>query len=176
MTRFIKNNIYIISGLLFGTLIIPLGYWTELGKGLVVFTNSLIGISAAITAWWAYKTFAFKERIDEHKKIYEGLKNAELAYKNRFGSHYNLIKILLSNATTSEDRLVYEQQLRFIELEHKTSEDFLNDLFYSPFVSDDLNIQLLLLIRTKEFKNNLEVQDAFHKVKLIHKNSFILKT
>src|SRR3989344_2179236 len=119
---------YPVLTLVLGIAIIPLGAWSQLAKGFLIFTDSLIGLSAAFTAWWAYKTFAFKEQIDH------------------------------------------------IEREYREAEYFLNDLFFSPFVSKNFKAQLLLLIRAKEFSNATEVQNAFFKIKILHQEEFIIKT
>lgn len=171
----IKHKYKLLS-LVLGILIIPFGYWTELGRGFVFFTNSLIGLSAAFTAWWAYDTFAYKERINEYKSIYAGLKNAEAVYIKRYGAHYNLINTLISaNAHNPDIRAEYIEQLSSIEREHKIAEDFLNDLFFSPFVTDNFNIRLMLLIRVKDFSCSGDVQKAFFEIKSLHRKEFIIK-
>src|SRR3989344_640885 len=169
---------YPVLTLVLGIAIIPLGAWSQLAKGFLIFTDSLIGLSAAFTAWWAYKTFAFKERINEYKNVYEGLKKAETAYLEKYGETLRLLNTLSEiNVASSPDVIAnYKEQIDHIEREYREAEYFLNDLFFSPFVSKNFKAQLLLLIRAKEFSNATEVQNAFFKIKILHQEEFIIKT
>jgi hypothetical protein len=155
----------------------PLFFWPWFAEGFLNITNSFVGLSAVFTAWWAYNTFAFKERIKEYKNIYDGLKKAEFAYLEKYGAHLSLLNTLFeihsSNPVIADS---YREQINRIELEYKEAEDFLNDLFFSPFVSKNFKAQLLLLIRVKQFSNTIEIQNAFFKIKVLNHEEFIIKT
>jgi hypothetical protein len=173
----LHKNIFPITAFILGCSVMPLFFWSWFAEGFLNVTNSLVGLSAVFTAWWAYRTFAFKERINEYKNIYEGLKNAESAYSEKYGAYFRLLDTLSKVDISTPDQIAdYKNQMNYIEMKYKQAEDFLNDLFFSPFVSNNFKAQLLLLIRTKQFSDASEVQDAFFKIKVLHQEEFIIKT
>ena len=150
-----------------GTLLFPAGYWQGFGDGVTVLSELLLGLSAAFTAWWAYKTFAFNEKLKARNEIYERLKECESAFSKRYGAEYNLLQTLLTESVgTDIVRDGYIKQMSEIEIQHKFASDYLNDLFYNPFLTTDFNVKLLLEVRVKDFKDVSEVQKNFHDIKL----------
>jgi hypothetical protein len=173
----LAKDVYPVLAFALGCLVAPLFFCPWFAEGFLNITNSLVGLSAAFTAWWAYRTFAFKEKIKEYKNIYEGLKMAESAYLEKYGAYLRLLDTLSKIEGTAPDIIAdYKNQIRYIEQKHREAGDFLNDLFFSPFVSKNFKAQLLLLIRVKEFDNASECQSAFFKIKVLHQEEFIIKS
>mgnify|MGYP001102590025 CR=1 FL=1 len=161
---------YQLTGLLLGTCVIPLGLHKEFIQGFMVgfeiLGNLLLGVAALYTAWWARKTFAFKEKIQTYEKTIDVLDMAQQAFMRRFGSEYSLYNSLVSAAASSGRNADHDlQMMSEIEIGHKVAEQELHKLHDSFFVSPRFRVKLLLAVQVTSFEDGSQVQTAFMELK-----------
>ncbi|MFT5849832.1 MAG: hypothetical protein ACI9H6_000655 [Patiriisocius sp.] len=169
-TKLVKYK-YPFIGLLAGICIIPLGLHKELFGGLMVgfeiLGNLLLGCAALYTAWWARKTFAFKEKETEYKEAIDMLDKTKRATLERYGPVHSMCDKYLrqiAQGDTSLDREYYLDLIGSINKNFSVAFKELETFFYSLYFTPELRAELILCV--SKYKHNLK-NDKFEAKAII---------